>query len=207
VEKSLSTNNSYYKTTIDLSQGRYYAKVVATTPENSDIETDTIQYRVIRKRGTIIEDGMVDLGIGTLWSAKQYTETHGKTTEYAFKTSTISNFEGILNGGDTFSGTQYDYITSKLGTPYRTPTYHDYEVLKLACKWEEVDDGLIISGCTGNAIKIPKQINSFFGTSTLYATTLVWSFYHANGTGIGYYQSYPYQSLSCKFIIFPVMDE
>lgn len=211
VEKSLSTNNSYYKTTIDLSQGRYYAKVVATTPDNSEIETDTIQYRVIRKRGTIIEDGMVDLGIGTLWSAQHYTETNGSTTEHFFKTSTISNFEGILNSGDTFSGTQYDNITSKLGSTYRIPTFHDYAVLMLSCKWEEVDDALIISGCTGNAIKIPKQIayagTHYFGTSTLYSTTSVWSFYHSNGTGSGYYGAYPYQNLSCKFVIFPVMDE
>jgi hypothetical protein len=81
----------------------------------------------------------------------------------------------------------------------------------LACMWEEVDDGLIISGCTGNAIKIPKQIadsrTHFFGTSTLYTTQLVWSFYHSNGTGSGYYGSYPYSDLDDKVIIFPVMDE
>lgn len=207
---------SYSEQSIPLPQGKYYCRVRSLYHDN--MISNSILIRVIKQRGTIVEDGYVDLGLDAMWSAQFYSEPGTSKTKYTFAAATIQKFDGILEPGDSFSGTQYDYLTSKLGLPYRTPTLEEFEILEHACMWEQDGESFIITGCTGNAIRLKfysddyisgwaygyQLYSNYTATSTLYNLGMIWSYHLSTPDGKLGFNYWPYNSISNGFLLWPV---
>lgn len=212
IEKVINRTPSPTTLNFNLEQGKYYGQCTANI-NGQEIYSNIVEYYVIKHSGTVVTEGYVDLGFDYLWSASYYTDKlENGSQKFTFPVSTISDFEGINLNNDNFSGTQYDYITVNLGESYRIPTFSEFLNLLTACLVEYNEDEIKISGCTGNAISIPKYFENnnfnyigsyYLGTGTLSTPVMAWSF-HYSSSGLG---EWPSQNLNNSFVIYPVKDK
>lgn len=216
--KNINSSSSNSDIQFELPQGKYFCRVKSLNDENLCSNVEIV--RVITRRGTIIEDGYVDLGLESLWATKFYSVDGDTKTKYLFPAATIKSFEGLMNEGQSFSGSQYDYLTDKLGKPYRMPSLLDFHLLKHCCMWEREDDCFIISGCTGNAIRLKfhsddyidgwaygyQLYSNYVATSSLYTVKAVWSYHLTTPNDVVDFTYWPYNSIDRGFLLWPLKD-
>ena len=126
--------------------------------------------------GTVIETGVVDLGLSVNWAAcnlSSSTENH--FTEICTHVGEKYSWSAISISypPESISGSAADNATVLLGYPWRTPTTKDIQELKDKCyithSWHRGIGGLTITGPSGKTIFIPDEGNgnrAYYWTSS-----------------------------------------
>ncbi len=121
-----------------------------------------------KSHGTVIETGIVDLGLSVNWAAcnLSYSTNHFTTNcvepgrDYYWSRNEISY------PPQSISGSVNDNATYWLGDPWRTPTQKEVQELKDKCyitySSHRGVGGMKITGPSGKTIFIPRNSNSFY---------------------------------------------
>lgn len=173
--------------------------VCLTSCEKVDLDKYLEEKQVVlvpTEDGTLVETGLVDLGLSVKWAAcnldansTDHFVSNCSESGSAFNWSvpTTVNVESL----EEIGGTELDNATNLLGSGWRTPSKLEFTELQLKCFWSKFTykgiKGVLITGPSGNAIFLP--LNYYWTSSQSNYTRGNLYFYDVNE-----HENYPYQS-------------
>ena len=151
-------------------------------------------------QGTVIEDGIVDLGLSVKWAAKNLS----KSTSDHFATYCInfgSEFSWYASNDylppTEIGGSDLDNATVLLGEGWQTPSVEQVKELQERCLIQQTTyrgtSGVVITGPSGNAIFLPAARNQG-DINVEYYNSCYWTSSYNLSKGEGYYMSVPYSA-------------
>lgn len=159
--------------------------------------------------GTLVETGIVDLGLSVKWAACNLdanstdhfvSNCSESGSTFNWSVPTTVNVESL----EEIGGTELDNATNLLGSGWRTPSELECKELISKCRWDPINykgtDGALITGPSGKAIFLPD--NNYWLSTAPYCSFYFGDYWMG---GVGHFvRSFDLSHSYDKFYIRPV---